>query len=541
MLLRPTILPAAVLAAALLLPATASAIDYPEPAQPGKVVAKPKGPHKTRTVCKKKSCKFRTIQKAVNASRAGDTIRVKPGVYREGVKVKGAKKAYLRIIGDVKHPERVVLDGKRLKGAPSQNAIMVDGADQVTLRGLKARHYKSNGFFVVNVVGYTMRNLIAERTGVYGIYAFNSKGGLMADSEAYYVNDAPYYIGQTPPQAKPIRSLVRNVSGWGSPLGFSGTNMRYVTITKSRFYNNAVGIAPNALDSEAYPPAEDNVIVDNDIFWNNFNFHRGAPFTAPKAGSTGDILPVGTGVILLGGRGNVVQNNRISGNFLAGVVLIDAILIAKPENQGAISLDNNKVIGNAFGAGGTDVNGRDLVYDGSGNGNCFSGNQGVHVTFPADPARFPACDFAGSNGFSSDDRSTMLGWIGENALKGWDRHDHPARPGVTPLETYGAASATARAAAVPRKRVVHIGDDYFSPSAMTVRRGTTVVWRWPSYDASGSVHDVELVKRPAGVKRFQSESAASDYSFRRTLKVPGRYRLVCSYHVGMEQTIRVKR
>ena len=61
--------------------------------------------------------------------------------------------------------------------------------------------------------------------------------------------------------------------------------MRYVTITKSRFYNNALGIAPNALDSEKYPPAEDNVIIDNDIFWNNFNFHQGnPPFAVRKDG-----------------------------------------------------------------------------------------------------------------------------------------------------------------------------------------------------------------------------------------------------------------
>jgi plastocyanin len=491
-------------------------------------------------VCKRKSCDFRSIQKAVNASKAGDTIRVKPGTYHEGVKVKGAKKRFLRIIGDIKHPKRVRLEGKGLKGSAAQNAIMVDGANAVTVRGFKARHYKSNGFFVVNVTGYTLRNLIAERTGVYGIYAFNSKGGLMADSEAYYQNDAPFYIGQTPPQAKPIRSVVRNVSGWGSPLGFSGTNMRYVTITKSRFFNNAVGIAPNALDSEAYPPAEDNVIVDNDIFWNNFNFHHGAPFPAPRPGSTGDILPVGTGIILLGGRGNLVKNNRIDGNFLAGVVMIDGILLAKPENADAVSLDDNKVTGNAFGANGTDVNGRDLVYDGSGNRNCFSGNQGVHATFPADPARFPACDFAGSNGLSPDDRNTMLGWIGEGSLKEWNRHEHPARAGVTPLETWGGASS-ATLASVPRKRTVHIGDNYFTPESMTVRSGTKVTWRWPSYDQSGSVHNVKLRKGPAGVKRFRSDSAASDYSFRRTLTVPGTYKLVCVYHEGMNETIRVKR
>ena len=140
-----------------------------------------------------------------------------------------------------------------------------------------ARNYKANGFFVTNVNGYTLNHLVAQQTGVYGLYAFNSIGGRMLNSEAYYVNDGAFYIGQTPPQDKPIQTIVRNVDGWGSPIGFSATNMRYVTITKSRFYNNAVGIVPNALDAEKFPPPEDNVITDNDIFWNNFNFHQGKP------------------------------------------------------------------------------------------------------------------------------------------------------------------------------------------------------------------------------------------------------------------------
>lgn len=417
----------------LLVPGVAGAQqDYPEPSQPGKVAPKPKGPHETRTVCKqRKRCDFRSIQKAINHSRAGDTVRVRRGVYHEGVTITGRRKSYLRLIGNRKHPGRVVLNGKGLEGAEAANAVLVNGADQVTVRGFKAKRYKSNGFFVTNAVGYRFRNLIAERTGVYGIYAFNTKGGVMADSEAYYANDGAFYIGQTPPQAKPMRSIVRNVSGWGSALGFSGTNMRYVTITKSRFYNNALGIAPNALDSEKYPPAEDNVIVDNDIFWNNFDFHKGAPFPQPKPDATGGLAPIGTGIILLGGRGNRVERNRIYGNYLAGIAMIDGILLQK--NPQAVSLDDNLVRNNEFGRGGTDVNGREVIYDGSGSGNCFAGNNGIQLTIPA---ALPACPFSGRNAFSASDRGIMLGWIGENALTGWIKHPHAKKKGYTPLEIY---------------------------------------------------------------------------------------------------------
>jgi Right handed beta helix region len=428
--------PAVALVAALLVPAVAQAqLPYPEPSQPGKVAPKPHGPFKTRTVCRKKGrCDFRSLQKAINKSHKGDKIVVKRGVYHEGVKIVGAKKSYLRIIGDIKHPGRVVLDGKGLRGAAVQNGVLINGADKVTVRGIKARNYKGNGFFAVNVVGYTLRNLIAERTGVYGIYAFNSKGGLMADSKAYWANDGAFYVGQTPPQAKPIRTVVRHVDGYESVIGFSGTNMRYVTITKSRFYNNGIGIVPNALDSEKYPPEEDNVITGNEIFWNNFDFRKGAPFPQPNPTSNGALVPSGTGIVLVGGRGNRVEHNKIYGNYLGGVGLLDGILISKPQNAGAVPLKNNSVTDNEWGLGGTDTNGRDVIYDGSGSGNCFSA---VGVTFPAgNPARFPACPFTGNNTYSGADRNTMLGWIGPNALKGWVRHPHPAKPGITPLEVW---------------------------------------------------------------------------------------------------------
>ena len=320
-------------ALALVAPAAASAQTYPEPKEPGKVQAKPKGPHKTHTVCKQRNrCDFTTIQKAVDKAKAGDTIRVRNGVYREAVRVAGSNKRYLRLIGNPANPEKVLL---RARGN-MQNGIFVNEADQVTVDGFMARDYKANGFFFTNLNGYSMNHLIARQTGVYGVYAFNTIGGEILNSEAYYVNDGAFYIGQTPPQSNPVQTIVRNVEGWGSPLGFSATNMRYVTITKSRFYNNAAGIVPNALDSEKYPPAENNVIIDNDIFWNNFNFHQGKPPFPVRNEGTAALVPVGTGILLLGGRGNRIENNRIHGNFLAGVAALESILVTEnPEARDA--------------------------------------------------------------------------------------------------------------------------------------------------------------------------------------------------------------
>ena len=419
---------AALATAALLAPAGASAQSYPKPQEPAPVGSKPKGPHKTFTVCKTGRCDFKTIQKAVDKARAGDTVRVRPGVYREAVRIEGRKKSFLRLIGNPAHPEKVVLKAR----GQMQNGVAVNAANEVTVDGFMARDYKSNGFFFTNLTGYTMNHLIARRTGVYGLYAFNTIGGKMLNSEAYYANDGAFYIGQTPPQTKPIRSIVSNVEGWGSPLGLSATNMRYTTITKSRFYNNAAGIVPNALDSEKFPPPEENAIVDNDIFWNNFNYHQGNPPFVVREDGTAALVPVGTGILLLGGRGHRIENNRIHGNFLTGIAAIEGILLEK--NPDARSLERNIVRNNDFGMGGSDTNGVDLMYDGSGKDNCFS-LEGVSSTFPADGSTFAGC--GGPNAFSQAAQDGMIGFTGESALKGWVKQPHPEKPGFKAFEVLG--------------------------------------------------------------------------------------------------------
>jgi hypothetical protein len=391
------------------------------------VQPKPKGPHHTFTVCKKKGkCDFRTIQKAVNKAKAGDTIRVRNGVYREAVSISGKKKRYLKVVGNPKKPRKVLL---RARGN-MQNGFFVSGADEVSINGFMTRGYKANGFFVVNVNGYTLNHLVARQTGVYGLYAFNTIGGRMLNSEAFYVNDGAFYIGQTPPQDKPIQTLVRNVDGWGSPIGFSATNMRYVTITKSRFYNNGTGIVPNALDSEKFPPPEHNVITNNEIFWNNFNFHQGKPPFAVREEGTAALVPIGTGILLLGSRDTRVENNRIYGNFLGGFAALDSFLV--PKNPLAAELRGNIVRNNAFGLNDTDENGYDVVYSGNGTDNCFE--IGANDT-ALDKSTLSPC--TGKNTFNQAAQDQMLAWAGENATKGWKMHDHPPKKGIKPLVVFG--------------------------------------------------------------------------------------------------------
>jgi hypothetical protein len=425
--------------AALALAPVAGAVDYPPPAYPKGGTAKPKGPFKTLKVCKgKKSC-FPTIQSAINKAKPGDTVKVAHGTYKEGVKISGASKRYIKLIGDPKAPGKVILEGKGTKQA---NGVQINGAVNVTVNGFQAQHYSANGFFAVNTKNYVFTNLKSFLVGVYGIYAFNSVGGTMTNSEAAWNSDSGFYIGQTPPQAKPVRSIVKNIKSYGNVLGWSGTNMRYVTISQSKFYNNGTGVVPNTLSSEKYAPEEDNVITDNDIFWNNFNYYAGAPFVVRKAAKDSTAYPVGVGALLFGGRHNRIDNNRIYGNWLMGAGMIQQFLLTA-KLPAAADLIGNQITNNQFGANGADLNGRDLSFDGNGSDNCVSGNTGVAVTVPANAGTFKPCPYTGANAFDGSAQTELINWAVDTTHEQFlVQHPHSAVAGVQPLFHYSDYAGT---------------------------------------------------------------------------------------------------
>jgi plastocyanin len=96
-------------------------------------------------------------------------------------------------------------------------------------------------------------------------------------------------------------------------------------------------------------------------------------------------------------------------------------------------------------------------------------------------------------------------------------------------------AAAASGAAVKR---VQVGDDYYGPTHLTVKPGTKIRWVWLA--DNGDSHDVKLVKSPHGVKRFHSASAATAYTFTRTLTKRGTYKILCTLHQDMTMTIKVR-
>jgi hypothetical protein len=92
---------------------------------------------------------------------------------------------------------------------------------------------------------------------------------------------------------------------------------------------------------------------------------------------------------------------------------------------------------NHFGLGGTDLNGRDIVYDGGGADNCFADNGVTQNNLPADNSELMPCPFSGSNGLNEEARQQVIAFAVESDHeKWWVTHPHAPKAGFTPLEHY---------------------------------------------------------------------------------------------------------
>jgi hypothetical protein len=387
-------------------------------------------------------CPYRTIQSAVNKAKAGETIRVKPGTYAEGVVVKGHAKDGLHIIGTGTTPTDVVLDGKNAKGpgGAAQNAIEGSGVDNLDLENMYATHYAANGFFVHDCNGYLMRNLVAGFEHAYGLFAFNCVGGRMTQSVGYGNADSAFYVGQTPFQTTPVWTYLDHLEGYENALGYSGTNSKYVDIRDSEFYNNGIGVVPNTLASEKFEPNMDGIIEENLIYWNNFDVYKPDSPVKVSGNSVGSAnYPIGIGVYLLGSTGWKVRNNFIFGNFMWG-----AVASSDPTNKGDKAISNgNQFTYNTMGAAFGDANGVDYWFDGSGKGNCVS-NSSAGSTFDpgllSGPLLYPSCPApnSGTGGSLGDtlQDAELLDYTSKTTAEedSWKKHPHPPRLDRKPID-----------------------------------------------------------------------------------------------------------
>ena len=525
----------------------------------------------TFTVCKH-GCHYRTIQSAVDAVKVGSKsiVKVNPGTYSEGVVVLGHKYDGLSIIGASKNPKLQILDGKNATvpgkaPQPAQNGIDGTNVNGLVVENLWVKNYASNGVFVhadpgKDCHGFLMKNDLASFNRSYGLFAFNCTGGRITQSKGWGQGDSAFYIGNTPPQANPDWTSIDHSQAFENVLGYSGTNSKYVDIHDNEFFNNGVGVVPNTLSSEDFQPTADGKIRNNDIFWNNFDYWRKSSRVLTVSNGLGNVgiasiqYPIGIGIFMLGADGWVIKNNNIFGNFMWGTAAS-----SDPTNDTHAALNqNNHYTDNTNGRNGTDVNQFDFFNDGSGSGNCYSGNDtqtfdmaGTSTTvypvdYPSCPAPPPPAAGTGNDVGDPGQVAYLINYVTQdppcNQEDYWVKHDHPKFKNFTPLETHGpCTNLPAKAKASKSAKVVTVADSYYAPTAVTVPKDGKVKWAWQG--TTSQPHNVTLYKAPAGVKKndFRSQDASSG-TFTRKFTKPGAYQFHCTLHsVEMYMSVKVKK
>ena len=245
----------------------------------------------------------------------------------------------------------------------------------------------------------------------------------MLHSEAYYVNDGAFYIGQTPPQDKPVQSIVRNVDGWGSPIGFSATNMRYVTITKSRFYNNGARHRPERARLGEVPAARGQR--------DRRQRHLLEQLQLPRGHRRSTSQRPATSAWCRSAPASCSSAAAATGSRTTGSTATTSAAWRHrrhPAREAPAGASRSTATSSRATRSGRRHrhNGHDIIYDGSGSDNCFT----VAPTTSTLLDRTRSARAAGKNAFSQTTRNTMLGWTGANAVNGWAKHRAPGQEGL---------------------------------------------------------------------------------------------------------------
>lgn len=99
-----------------------------------------------------------------------------------------------------------------------------------------------------------------------------------------------------------------------------------------------------------------------------------------------------------------------------------------------------------------------------------------------------------------------------------------------------AAAIGIAPASAGKTTTVKLGDNFFSPTSKTVKKGTKVRFKWTGDNS----HDV--VKKRGPGKDFRSELTDDrGVNYSKRFRKAGTYKLICSIHSEMKMTLRVRR
>jgi parallel beta-helix repeat protein len=352
--------------------------------------------------------KGQSIQAAVDRAKAGDRIKVHPGVYREEGKPCPAisaqtcavaiKKNGIKLIGvgTKRHP--VVLKARKGQDAGvevakgSRTGDCLSEASQrlhgSLVAGMTVRGFDDFGVFLLCVDHWRITRVRTIDNGEYGTFPSHTTIGRLDHSFASGSNDTGHYIGQSSHARVDHNVAKNNVSG------FELENSSHIRADHNLASGNTGGILSFELPNLDVKTNSDNRIDHNRVLNNN------RKNTCLEPEDTVCSVPAGTGILMLAIDRNRVDSNKVTGNRSYGIAVANYCIALGVSNEDCAKLDidpnpdNNRVTGNTAKQNGKNPDPSvpsvftvDLAWDTSGTGNCWSGNK-ANTTFPSP---LPAC------------------------------------------------------------------------------------------------------------------------------------------------------
>lgn len=321
-----------------------------------------------------------SIQAAVDAATPGSTIRIEPGTYLESITV---NKTGIKLVGT---GEKAVII--KNPGDEEDGIIVTDAGDGFALENVTVENFEENGVVLNGVDNFTISHVTAIANGEYGIFPVHCSHGTVEHCTATGHTDTGIYVGQSSDITMQFNFAYANVNG------LEIENSADVRATHNQSYDNVCGMLIDLLPGKDIKTSTNVYVGFNHVYKNNHENFGGE-------GSLESVIPSGLGILVLGTDQTTVEHNTVTDNNFAGITVFSTLVLAalggadpntfdiEPNPDGA------RIIKNVVQQNGSNppvlsfpLPGVDLLWDGSGVGNCWSNN----VFKTSYPSPLPSCD-----------------------------------------------------------------------------------------------------------------------------------------------------